>query len=58
MNLVNKAALAFLRGHPATAQSLLDRSKTPLKESGIELGPDDQFDVDWLTHKIDETSRI
>ena len=58
MNLVNKAALAFLRGDQATAQSLLHRSKTPLKESGIELGPDDKYDIDWLTQKIDETSRI
>jgi len=57
MNLVNKAALAFLRGDPATAQSLLHQSKTPLKESGIELGPDDKYDIDWLTQKIDETSR-
>ncbi len=57
MSLINKAALAFLRGDPATAQSLLHRSKTPLTESGIELGPDDKYDIDWLTQKIEENSR-
>ena len=57
MSLINKAALAFLRGDPATAQSLLSQSKTPLKESGIELGPDDKYDIDWLTQKIEENSQ-
>ena len=57
MNLVNKAALAFLRGDPATAQSLLHWSRAALKESGIELGPDDKYDIDWLTQKIEENSR-
>ncbi len=57
MSLFNKAAVAFLKGDHSRAQSLLTRSKTTLKESGINPIPDDKFDFDWLTGKLEEANR-
>ncbi len=58
MNMVNRAAVAFLRGDNTTAANILNRSKIALKESEVQLGPDDKYDMEWLAEKIDETSRV
>jgi tetratricopeptide (TPR) repeat protein len=54
--LFNRAAIAYLRGNRANAQSLLDKTHAVMKESAIEFGPDDKFDLDWLSEKLAESS--
>ncbi len=48
MAVINKAAIAFLRGNKGEARTLLQRAQSLFKEAGIDPGADDQFEIDWL----------
>ena len=48
MAVINKAGIAFLRGNMADARTLLQRARSMFKDSGIDPGADDQFEIDWL----------
>ena len=57
MDFLNKATLATLKGDNATAASFLEKCETTMKDSKIELGPDDKFDLDWTRQRIIEAKR-
>ena len=48
MAVINKAAIAFLRGNKGESRTFLQRAQSLLKEAGIDPGADDQFEIDWL----------
>src|SRR5712692_1363483 len=48
MAVINKSAIAFLRGNKGEARTLLQRAQSLFKEAGIDPGADDQFEIDWL----------
>ena len=52
MSLLTKAAVAYLKGNHAQAESLLATSEKTLKDSGLKPGPDDKFEIDWLKIKL------
>ena len=52
MRLVVKAAVTFLEKEHGKARSALIELEKILKDSGIELGPDDKLEVDWLKSKL------
>ncbi len=58
MALLSRAAVAHLRGDQETAQSFLVKSKNALKESGVDPGPDDKFDLEWISEKIEGPTTI
>ena len=57
VGVLGKASVAFLKGNSPAASSLLLESKSILKNSGIELGPDDKSELDWLEMKLAETDK-
>jgi tetratricopeptide (TPR) repeat protein len=52
MALVNKAMVAFGRGHIPQARSLLLTARTTFEQSGIAPVKDDKFEIDWLDHEL------
>jgi hypothetical protein len=52
---LNEAVIAFARGDPDRARELLVRIESVLEESGTELAPDDQFEVDHLRRGLTAT---
>jgi tetratricopeptide (TPR) repeat protein len=52
--LTNEAAVAFARGNQEAARERIDRAETLLAENGLELFPEDRFELDWLRGKLDE----
>ena len=57
VGVLGKAAVAFIKGNSAEASSLLSESKRTLNHAGIELGPDDRSELDWLERKLAETGK-
>lgn len=52
MSSLNEAALAHVRGDDAEAVRLLGEADERLREAGIELDPDDAFEVAWLRARV------
>jgi tetratricopeptide (TPR) repeat protein len=52
---LNEAVIAFARGDRDRASELLARIESVLEESGTELAPDDQFEVDHLRNGLAAT---
>ncbi len=49
---LNQAALAYYRGEPAHARELLAHARATLGRAGINLDPDDAFEVKWLEDRL------
>ncbi len=54
MNLLTKAGVLLLKGEDTEARSLLKQSEKILKDSGLQPGPDDKFEIDWLNKRLSE----
>lgn len=52
---LNEAVIALARGDRDRASELLVRLESVLEESGTELAPDDQFEVDYLRNGLTAT---
>jgi hypothetical protein len=52
MTHLNEAAVAFGRGDPDSARRLLARTESIIEEAGIELAPDDRFELDGLRARL------
>ncbi|HZQ49712.1 MAG TPA: tetratricopeptide repeat protein [Candidatus Dormibacteraeota bacterium] len=52
MTVLNEAALAHAHGDAAAARTLVDRAVEQLRAAGIELDPDDAFEVDSLRQAL------
>jgi hypothetical protein len=52
---LNEAVIAFARGDPDRASELLVLIESVLDESGTELAPDDQYEVDHLRRGLTAT---
>jgi tetratricopeptide (TPR) repeat protein len=52
MTALNEATLAHLRGDDSAALRLLDEAAEGLRVAGIELDPDDAFEVAWLRARV------
>jgi tetratricopeptide (TPR) repeat protein len=52
MVLLNKAMVAFRRGHVREARSLLLRAKETFERSGVEPASDDKSEIDWLDQEL------
>src|SRR2546428_13522065 len=48
MEALNRAALSFAHGDPHATARLLAEARATLDDAGIQLDPDDRFEVDWL----------
>src|SRR5712692_7688737 len=57
MAVINKAAIAFLRGNKGESRTLLQRAQSLFKEAGIDPGADDQFEIDWLNEQLKKNGR-
>ncbi len=55
---LNKAAVAYARGDAPAATALLAGARNILGESAIELAPDDQHEVDWLTRQLETAGEL
>jgi len=49
---LNKAMIAFKRGHISQAKSLLVTTKSTFERSMIEPARDDKFEIDWLDREL------
>lgn len=49
---LNQAALSFYRGEPARARELLGSARATLERAGMNLDPDDAFEVRWLEDRL------
>jgi tetratricopeptide (TPR) repeat protein len=56
MTSLNQAAIAHARGDDAAATELVNDATAQLKAGGIELDPDDAFEVAWLRERLASTS--
>ena len=54
MDTLTKAAVAFLKGEHPKARSFLSESDKLLQDSGMQLGPDDKLEFDWLKERLAE----
>ena len=52
MTSLNEATLAHVRGDDSAASRLLDDAAERLRAAGIELDPDDAFEVAWLRARV------
>ncbi len=52
LNRMNRAALALADGDRGRASELLDSVEATLAETGMELPPDDQFELDRLRRQL------
>ena len=52
MTALNDAALAHAHGDDAAAAKLLEDASATLQAAGIELDPDDAFEVAWLRQRL------
>jgi hypothetical protein len=49
---LNDAAVALARGDRERAEELLARIDAGLDRSGVELAPDDRFELEWLRRRL------
>jgi len=52
MTSLNEASLAHARGDDSAARHLVDQATERLSAAGIELDPDDAFEVAWLRARL------
>ena len=53
MTALNRASLAHAHGDPDTASTWLDETTAILRNAGVELDPDDAFEVRWLRDRLE-----
>jgi tetratricopeptide (TPR) repeat protein len=57
MRILSHAFIAFARGDKSGSRTLLQRAQSMFREAKIVPGPDDQFEINWLSENLERDSR-
>jgi hypothetical protein len=49
--------ITFTRGDHDLSRTLLQRAESILKDAKMDASPDDQFEINWLRGKLEESVR-
>jgi tetratricopeptide (TPR) repeat protein len=52
-----QAMITFTRGDHDLSRTLLQRAESILKDAKMDASPDDQFEINWLRGKLEESIR-
>jgi tetratricopeptide (TPR) repeat protein len=57
MIILSRAFIAFAQGDKNESQTLLERAQSMFREAKLDPGPDDQFEINWLSENLERDSR-
>ena len=52
MNKLSQAFIAFARGDKNKSRTLFERAQSMFEEAKMDPGPDDQFEINWLSDQL------